>query len=62
LEADTRGRTLQGYLDGRRLFIGLADDAAAGTTTLQLVDHVPHDELRALRHGCCDRGSHQKHG
>ena len=22
---------------------------AAGTTTLQLVDHVPHDELRALR-------------
>jgi hypothetical protein len=35
LEADTRGRTLQGYLDGRRLFIGLADDAALGTTTLR---------------------------
>jgi phosphoribosylanthranilate isomerase len=26
-----------------------AQHAAAGTTTLQLVDHVPHDELRALR-------------
>lgn len=26
--------------------------AAAGTTTLQLVDHVPHDELRALRRLC----------
>ena len=24
----------------------------AGTTTLQLVDHVPHDELRALRERC----------
>jgi hypothetical protein len=35
LEADTRGRTLQGFLDGRRLFIGLADDAAAGATTLR---------------------------
>jgi phosphoribosylanthranilate isomerase len=26
--------------------------AAAGTTTLQLVDHVPHDELRRLRALC----------
>jgi phosphoribosylanthranilate isomerase len=29
-----------------------AQHAAAGTTTLQLVDHVPHDELRALRQLC----------
>ena len=29
-----------------------AQHAAAGTTTLQLVDHVPHAELRALR-GLC---------
>jgi phosphoribosylanthranilate isomerase len=29
---------------------GIAEQhAAAGTTTLQLVDHVPHDELRRLR-------------
>jgi phosphoribosylanthranilate isomerase len=29
-----------------------AQHAAARTTTLQLVDHVPHDELRALRSLC----------
>jgi phosphoribosylanthranilate isomerase len=29
-----------------------AQHAAAGTTTLQLVDHVPHDELRQLRALC----------
>ena len=29
-----------------------AQQAAAGTTTLQLVDHVPHDELRRLRTLC----------
>jgi phosphoribosylanthranilate isomerase len=29
-----------------------AQHAAAGTTTLQLVDHVPHDELRRLRALC----------
>lgn len=29
-----------------------AQHAAAGTTTLQLVDHVPHAELRALRARC----------
>jgi len=29
-----------------------AQHAAAGTTTLQLVDHVPHDELRRLRTLC----------
>lgn len=29
-----------------------AQHAAAGTTTLQLVDHVPHDELRRLRVLC----------
>lgn len=29
-----------------------AQHAAAGTTTLQLVDHVPHAELRELRQRC----------
>ncbi|MBK1613392.1 N-(5'-phosphoribosyl)anthranilate isomerase [Rubrivivax gelatinosus] len=29
-----------------------AQHAAAGTTTLQLVDHVPHAELQALRRQC----------
>jgi hypothetical protein len=38
LEADTRGRTLQGFLDGRRLFIGLADDAATGTALRATLD------------------------
>ena len=51
IAAAMRGRPVRTFLltaRTRALDIA-AQHAAAGTTTLQLVDHVPHDDLRRLR-------------
>lgn len=52
--AAVRGRPVETFLLTARSTAEAiaAQHAAAGTTTLQLVDHVPHAELRALRTRC----------
>jgi len=54
IAAAVRGQPLRSFLlTARTTASAIADQhAAAGTTTLQLVDHVPHDELRRLRALC----------
>ncbi len=54
IAAATRDAALRSFLLTSRVTAEAiaAQHAAAGTTTLQLVDHVPHDELRRLR-GLC---------
>jgi phosphoribosylanthranilate isomerase len=49
-----RGRAVQTFLlTARQSAEAIAEQHAhAGTTTLQLVDHVPHDDLRRLRVLC----------
>lgn len=51
-----RGAAVRTFLlTARTAAVAIAEQHAhAGTTTLQLVDHVPHDELRALRGLCPD--------
>jgi len=54
IAAAVRGEPLQTFLLTSRTTVEAiaAQHAQAGTTTLQLVDHVPHDELRRLRALC----------
>lgn len=54
LAAAMRGQPLRTFLltAGTQARAIAQQHTRAGTTTLQLVDHVPHDELRALRRLC----------
>lgn len=52
--AALRGQAVRTFLLTARTQAGAiaAQHALLGTTTLQLVDHVPHEELRRLRRAC----------